>query len=176
MVHESWSLQWCQDSNPRPSSHESSALTRPRLLAGNYLLRKKAAKKLMSFCLLCLSVFFIFMSSLCLNIFLLVLSSLSPCLLCLSVFFVLLSSLSLCLSVFFVSFCLSIFFVSFCLSVFLVVLSSLSLCLLCLFVSLSSLSLYLLCLCVFLVFLSIFFKNNFVPFPRFLSVLVLDFQ
>ncbi len=34
MVHERWSLQWGQDSNPQPSGHESSALTtRPRLLA-----------------------------------------------------------------------------------------------------------------------------------------------
>ncbi len=34
MVHERWSSQWVKDSNPQPSSHESSALTtRPRLLA-----------------------------------------------------------------------------------------------------------------------------------------------
>ena len=34
MVHEKWSLWWCQDSNPQPFGHEFFALTtRPRRLA-----------------------------------------------------------------------------------------------------------------------------------------------
>ncbi len=49
MVHERWYIQWGQDLNPRPSSHESSALTtRPRLLAISFLL---------SLCLLALCLF-----------------------------------------------------------------------------------------------------------------------